>query len=449
MTYQVLAEALRDPAKAGGPAAFRDFLSHEHPADLAAFVGALPPKDAWTVLDLVPIDKQALVFGYLDHDFQVDLALIAPRAKVAGIVTQMNADERADLFDELSEEQREALFPALAHAEREDIRRLASYPESTAGAIMTSDYATLTEGLSATEALEKLRREAPEKETIYRTYVIDAERRLIGSVRLQDLILAPARALVGQIMERNTLAVRVDEDQEEVARQIAKYDILALPVVDGDSRLVGIVTHDDATDVLQEEATEDFHKVGAATGLETSLREASIWMLYRARIAWLIVLIFANIFSGAGLAYFEHTIVAYVTLLFFLPLLIASGGNAGSQSATMMVRALAIGDVRIADWGWMIGRELFVAALLGATMALAVSTLGVIRGGFEIGMIVAASMIAIVIVGSLIGMTLPFVLTKLGQDPAAASTPLVTSIADVVGVLIYFTIATAVLFPSA
>jgi magnesium transporter len=420
-------------------------LKTAHAADAASFIGTLEPVQAWRVLDLMPLAKQAVVYGYLPRDRQVELARAAPRGKLARIVTEMPADERADLFNELTDEEQEALLPALAHAEREDIRKLAGYEEGTAGAIMTSDYATLSPELSAAEALEVLRREAPDKETIYRAYVTGPDRRLIGSVRLQDLILAPARSKVSQIMEANPIAVHVDEDQEEVARKIAKYDVIALPVLDADDRMVGIVTYDDALDVLQEEATEDFHRVGTVASTITNVRDASIWMLYRARVVWLVVLVFANIFSGAGIAAFEETIVAYVALMFFLPLLIGSGGNAGSQSATLMVRALATGDVRMSDWGKMIGREVLVATLLGFTMALAVSLIGLARGGPEIALVVSASMVAIVLVGSIIGISLPFILTRFGFDPATASAPLITSMADAVGVIIYFTIATTLL----
>ncbi|TVR97498.1 MAG: magnesium transporter [Rhodospirillales bacterium] len=448
MTYELLAQAIRDTARKGDLQSLRAFVNAEHPADLANFLGGLEPRDAWTVLDLLPVEEQAEVFGYLGRDFQVEIARHAPRDKLAGIVTEMHADERADLFNELTEAQQEALLPALAQAEREDIRRLAGYAEDTAGAIMTSDYATLIPALTAAEAIEHLRREAPDKETIYRAYVIGPDRRLIGSVRLRDLIVAPSRAKVSDIMETNTLAVRVDDDQELVARQIAKYDVLAVPVVDADGRLVGIVTHDDAMDVMQEEATEDFHRVGTVSKFLTNVRDASILMLYRSRIFWLVILVFGNIFSGAGIAYFEDTIAAYVALVFFLPLLIDSGGNAGSQAATLMVRALATGDVKMADWGWMLGREVAVAALLGLTMAIAVSAIGVIRAGPEIALVVSLSMVIIVIVGSLIGMTLPFILTRLNLDPATASAPLVTSIADATGVIIYFALATAFLFPA-
>jgi magnesium transporter len=449
MTYELLSEVLRGADHQVDDAALREFLEEEHPVDLAAFIGELEPDDAWRLLDLMPLSEQADVFGYFDHDFQVELAKHAPRKKLARLITEMNADERADLYNELSEEQRDALMPGLAQAEREDIRQLAGYEEGTAGAIMTSDYATLPRSITAREAIERLRREALDKETIYRAYVVDRERRLHGSVRLEDLILAAPSETVGEIMDVNTYAVRVDDDQEEAAQRIARYDILALPVVDHEDKLVGIITHDDAMDVLQEEATEDFHRVGSVRDLVVNVRDASIATLYRARIFWLVVLVFANIFSGAGIAYYEDTISAYLGLLFFLPLLIASGGNAGSQSATLMVRGMATGEVKLADWGWIVGRELLVAGLLGLTMAVAVSAIGLVRTGTDITLVVAISMVLIVVVGSLIGILLPLLLTRLNMDPATASAPLVTSLCDVVGVLIYFGIATAVLFSGA
>ncbi|TVR99768.1 MAG: magnesium transporter [Rhodospirillales bacterium] len=422
-------------------------VGEEHPADLALLLEELEPDQAWQVLLLLPVDIQAEVFGYLDAEAQTELARHAKRPRLAAIVTAMNADERADLYNKLTEAQREALMPGLAQAEREDIRRLASYPKDTAGSIMTSDYATLPAEISVGEALHRLRREAPDKETIYRAYVVDDERRLIGSVRLQELILAEPATPIDRVMERNVLAVKVDEDQEVVARKVARYDMLALPVVDADDRIIGIVTHDDAMDVLQEEATEDFHKVGTIGKLEQNVRDAGISLLYRKRVAWLVLLVFGNLFSGAGIAFYEDTIAAFVGLVFFLPLLIASGGNAGAQAATLMVRALATGEVVLRDWGRMLGRELLVAGALGATMAVAVSAIGVVRGGPEIAVVVALTMVLVVIVGSLVGMSLPFLLRRLNMDPATASAPLVTSIADVAGVVIYFAIATRILLP--
>lgn len=443
MTFDTLAHALATGADA---TANRAFLATQHSADIAQFLNDHDAEIDWRVLDLLELSRQAEVLGYLDRAMQVELARSASRARLAAVVTAMDADDRADLFNALTEDEQEALLPALAQAEREDIRRLASYEEGTAGSIMTSDYAVLVPGLTAREALERLRLEAPDKETIYRAYVVDADRKLIGSVRLQDIILASPATPVEKIMERNTRAVSVEEDQEDVAKKIARYDVVALPVVDSDNRIVGIVTHDDALDVLTEEATEDFHKSGTVQGLAESVRQASIFVLYKARVAWLVLLVFGNIFSGAGIAYFEETISAHMALLFFLPLLIASGGNAGAQSGTLMVRAIATGDVRMGDWARVLGRETLVAGLLGLTMALAIYGIGLWRGGAEIALVVSLAMVIIVLAGSLIGMILPFILTRFGMDPATASGPLVTSIADVVGVLIYFSIARAVLF---
>jgi magnesium transporter len=444
-TADIMVRAISDCLRENDTEAIRGFFSDQHPADIANIVGALSIEDACRAFRLMPLELRARVFGYLDMDVQVEFARALGRREFAAVVTEMSPDERADLFNRLSPEQQEALLPALAQAEREDIRRLASYAEGTVGAVMTSDYATLTPDLSAREALDRLRLQAPDKETIYRAYVVDPERKLVGSIRLQELILASPSASIADLMERNPRSVLVSDDQEVAAREIARYDVLALPVVDSEGHLVGIVTHDDAMDVAEQEATEDFHKQATVGTIATSLKDASIGLLYRKRITWLVLLVFGNLLSGAGIAYFEGTIAAHVALVFFLPLLIGSGGNAGSQASTLMVRALATGDVRLRDWGRVLGREILVAAALGGTMALAVSMIGFIRGGPEIALVVASSMIMIVMVGSIIGMSLPFLFSRFNVDPAAASAPLVTVIADAVGVMIYFGIATAIL----
>lgn len=418
----------------------------DHPADIAAALSEIKPGEAWKLLCTLPVEVQAEVFGYIEPELQEETIEHMTRPQLTALITEMKADDRADVFNRLSEEQQEILLPALAHVERENIRKLAAYEEGTAGAIMTSDYATLRPDMTAKDAIAQLRREAPDKETIYRTYVLKDDRELIGTVRLTDLILAPPSRKVADLMDDDPVFVSVDDDQESVARLIAKYDILAVPVVDAQHHLVGIVTHDDAMDALEEEATEDFLRLGAHGDIDESVRTAGIFTLYRARIVWLVLLVFGNLLSGFGIAYFEDTIAAHIALIFFLPLLIASGGNAGSQAATLMVRALATGEVRSRDWGQMLGREFLVAGALGITMALAVSGIGVFRGGPEIAMVVASSMIIIVLVGSLIGMSLPFVLSRFNLDPATASAPLVTSIADATGVVIYFTIASVVLF---
>jgi len=287
-----------------------------------------------------------------------------------------------------------------------------------------------------------LRRVAPDAETIYHSYVVDAERRLIGTASLRDLIVARDEATVAEVMRREPPFLRAEDSQGRAVELIRKYDMLAVPVINGGDKLVGIITYDDAMDVAEAVETIRFTKTSAVGGLGASMLEASTALLYRKRIPWLVILVFGNIFSGAGIAYFEDTIAAHVALVFFLPLLVDSGGNAGSQSATLMVRALATGEVRLGDWGRMLGREVMVAGLLGLTMALAVSGIGLWRGGPEIAVVVSTTMVMIVLVGSVIGMSLPFILSRFKLDPATASAPLITSLADATGVVIYFAMAT-------
>ncbi len=446
MNREELLFSLRTVLASRDAKALQAIYRHTHPADIVSVLEEDFSDHIHEFLPLFTGEQRAVIFGYLPADLQVEQLENLSRQELVSLFTRMSNDERADLYQHLSPEQVENLMPALAQAEREDIRKLAGYEEGTAGALMTSEYATVDAGLTARAAIDQLRREAPDKETIYQAFVIDAERRLVGTLSLRDLIIAPAEAKVGDLMKTSVISARVEDPAAEVAEKIGRYDLIALPILNGGDRLVGIVTYDDAMDVVEQEATEDFHKGGGSFALKgTTLRDAPVWTLFRKRVFWLIVLVFGNLFSGAGIAHFEDLIAAQIALVFFLPLLIDSGGNAGAQSSTLMVRSLATGDVHLSDWGRMLGRELGVALLLGLAMAAAVSGIGFFRGGPEIALVVSMSMVVIVTVGSLIGMSLPFVLNRFGLDPATASAPLVTSIADASGVIIYLSIAMAVL----
>lgn len=397
------------------------------------------------LFESLSLERRANVLGYLVDDIQLLIVQAIPDSLLLPVLGEMGSDERADLFNLLGEDRQELLLRRMAHQEREDLKRLASYEEGTAGAIMTSDYVAIPSGMTVSQAMMRVRQTAPDAETVYQLYVIDPEGKLAGTLSLRQLMVARPGAEVDDIMIKDVISVMVDEVQEHVVRLVARYDMLAVPVIDHDARLVGIVTHDDAMDAAEEEATEDFHKGMSIGQLEDGVSRVPLWSLYRKRVTWLVLLVFANLFSGAGIAYFEDTIAAQVALVFFLPLLIGSGGNAGAQAATLMVRGMATGDVGVKDWGKLLGRELMVAGALGLTMALAVAPIGVMRGGEAVAMIVAASMVIIVLFGSLLGMCLPFVLNRVGWDPATASAPLVTTLIDASGVLIYFSIATAVL----
>ncbi len=429
----------------GDAESVRGFLESQELADVAAYLEELDTEPGLAAVRLLPLHDQAEVMGYLRPTSQLVMATQMGRRELARLMSAMSHDERADLYKQLDDEVQEAILPALSKAEREDLRRLASFEEGTVGSIMTSDYATLRPEMTAAQAIEALRAQALEAETVYTAYIVDDARHLIGVVSLRDLLMARPRQQVSDIMDTEPVWIRAGAEQEEAARMIARYDFIALPVLDEAGRLVGIVTADDAMDVAEDETTEDIHKGGMVAPIETSVAEATIAVLYKARIYWLVLLVFGNIFSGAGIAYFEDTIAAHLSLLFFLPLLIASGGNAGTQSATLMVRALATGDVRTADFGRLLVREAVIALALGLTMALAVAGIGVWRGGMEIAVVVSAAMVGIVLMGALVGMSLPFIFARFNRDPAAASGPLVTSLADVLGVLMYFGIATALL----
>lgn len=431
----------------GDLAAVKAFFVVQELADIASLLEHMDDEDALTAIRQLPVEDRAEILGRIRPRSQVALARKMSREELARLMAAMSHDERADLYKALDPEARDEVLPALAKAERDDLRRLAAHPEGTVGAIMTSDYATLLPGLTAPQALDALRRQASDVETVYYAYVVDDAHRLLGVVSLKDILIARSRQTVAEILEADPVVIDVAAEQEEAAELIARYDLLALPVVDGSGRLVGIVTQDDAMDIAEEEATEDILKASTVGEFEGDIRDAGIFSLWKARIVWLVLLVFGNIFSGAGIAAYEETIAANLSLLFFLPLLIASGGNAGAQSATLMVRALATGDVRPGDWTVMLGREVVIALALGVTMAFAVSWIGLWRGGPEIALVVALAMIVIVLIGALIGVSLPFLFTRFDRDPAAASGPLVTSITDVLGVLAYFGIAAALLSP--
>ncbi len=445
MTDKSLLQEIRESLNQDHREFVRQSLLDQHPADLGAVLDGAEPDEAHALFELLDLPTQAQVVSYLSPARQIQLVATLNRPRLARLVTEMNADERADLYHNLPDLARAELLPALAQAEREDLRKLASYPEGTVGAVMTSEYATLPGNITAREAVERLRAQALSKETIYIAYVLDEQRRLLGTVTLAGLVIASPYFKVEALMHRDPVSVHADQPQAEAARLIADYDLLAVPVLNGGDAMVGIVTHDDAMDVAEAEATEDFHKSATISRLLGRFRDASLVTLYRKRAPWLVLLVFGNLLSGIGIAYFEDTIAAYVVLVFFMPLLVGSAGNAGSQASTLMVRALATGDVQAQDWARMLGREFAVAGALGLTMGLAVSGIGWFRGGPEIAAVVALTMLAVVMTGSLVGMSLPFLLNRFGLDPATASAPLVTTIADVVGVLIYFGIASWIL----
>jgi magnesium transporter len=336
------------------------------------------------------------------------------------------------------------LIQMLSPDERKIATKLLGYPEDSIGRLMTPEFIAVEPHFTIAETLDYIRSHCQDSETLNIVYVIDKDLHLLDDIPIRKIILAGPEQKIGEIMDNRVTALNVLDDQEEAIAIFKDTNMVALPVVDSDLVLLGIVTVDDVMDLVEEETTEDFHKFGAVQDAVLNPMKARIYTLYKQRVFWLTTLVFMNIFSGAAIAHFGDVIQKSVSLLYFLPLLIGSGGNAGAQSATLMIRSLAIGDVGTKDWLKLLSKEFSVSLLLGLTMAAGVSVIASFRAP-NILFVVSITMVCTVITGSLIGMLLPFIFTKLKLDPATASAPLITSLADISGVIIYFTFATFLL----
>ena len=449
----LLVPELREMLAAGDSKILRDFCESGHPAAIAELISALSSEDAWTVLRHADTHLRVEIFNHLDDDLQVDIISALKRLEVAHLLTEMPHDERADLFKRLPEDRRESVLPAMAQAEREDIRRLSAYKEGTAGAVMTSDYATLSPRLTAAQAIERLREVAPDKETIYYAYVVDERRKLLGFVSLKDLIVARREVKVSDIMHPEVIFARVEDDQEEVARKIQKYDLLALPVINGGDALVGIVTHDDAMDIITQEHTEDLEKFMAIGGSheDAVYMKTSGWEHFRNRYPWVIALAVLGMVSGFIVQSFEDLLTQFTVLAAFMPMLADTGGNTGSQAATLVVRALALKEVSTKDIFLILGREFRVSLLLALLLGvIAFGRVFLFGGGssipdeFSLARIAFAISLALglqVVTSTLVGAMLPLGAARMKWDPAVVASPALTTIVDITGLLIYFTTA--------
>jgi magnesium transporter len=419
----------------------RDTLADWPAPEIADLLLHLRKEDRVLLFRALPRTVGTDVFSHLSFDQQDGLLRDLTDEETRLLLADLPPDDRTHLLEELPGQATQRMLNLLGPEDLEEARWLLGYPEDSVGRLMTPDYVAVHPHWTVEEALAHIRRQGRDSETINRVFVIDERWHLIDDIELRHLILAPPAARVADVMDHTVISISAFAKRGEAVTMIRRYDQFVLPVVDSDGVLVGIVTVDDVLDVQEQEATEDFHRVASVGPVRMSLRDAPLALLYRARIGWLLILVFMNIFSGAGIAAFEDTLAATIALAFFLPLLIDSGGNAGSQSATLMIRAMAVGDVRMGDWFRLLGKELAVALAIGITMAAGAASIAYFRAP-EVIPVVAITMTMIVLVGSLLGMSLPFVFTRLGWDPATASAPLITSLSDISGVLIYFSIAT-------
>ena len=417
-------------------------LKEMEPLDIAEIIEDLSDKDDIILFRLLSREEAKNTFQYLSHDKQEQIieGLAKNVSRVSALLNDLEPDDRTAFFEELPGKITQRLLQLLSPEERSIATRLLGYPEDSIGRLMTPEFVAVKPEYTVAQALNHIREFGRDSETLNLIYVIDDNWKLIDDIRIREIILARPDQLIKDLMDDHFVALNAQDDQETSIRVFQDQDRVALPVVDSEGLLLGIVTIDDVMDVVEEETTEDFHKFGSVQGAIVNPLKAGVGFLYKKRIVWLFALVFMNVFSGAVLANFEVVIGQFVALVFFLPLLIDSGGNAGAQSATLMIRSLATGDVEISDWFKLIGKEFLVSLLLGLTMAVGVSLVASWRAP-EIILVVASTMVLTVIAGSLIGLLLPFIFTKLKIDPATASAPLVTSLADIIGVVIYFSIA--------
>lgn len=424
-------------------------------------------RDAWPLLDLEERSDGLRVLDREDaEDFFINLS---PRDQAAMLMhfrpgqrrqwmRLLEPDEATDVVQEATEEQRQALMGLLDAPTRKEVLALLAYAEDEAGGLMSTRFARLRPQMTADEALSYLRRQARAAlETIYVAYVVDAEQHLLGVVSFRDLFGADPKKLVSEIMETEVVRVSDEMDQETVARTFAEHDLNVIPVVDKDGKMKGIVTVDDIVDVVQEEATEDIQKFGGLEALDLPYLASSRGEMVKKRARWLTILLIGEMLTATALGFFQKELDKAIVLSLFLPLIISSGGNSGSQASTLVIRAMALGEVRVADWLRVFRREIqmgiVLGAILGSVAALRVMVWGA-AGAYSgsagehfvmVGLTVAASLVGCVLWGTLMGAMLPFALRKVGADPASASAPLVATLVDVSGIIIYFTIASLIL----
>lgn len=450
---QLLVPELREFLFAQDSKTLKEFCESEHPAIIAELISALSAEEVWGVIKHADKAIRSQIFSYFDEDTQIKIIETLQRDEIASLLSEMSHDDRADLFKRLPENLQKLLLPALAQAEREDIRRLSAYPENTAGAVMTSDYATLSPQMTVAEAIEHLREIAPNKETIYYSYVVDENRKLIGFSSLKDLILAPKEALVGDIMHRDPIFARVTDDQEDVARKIQKYDLIAIPVVNGNDVLVGIITHDDALDIITQEHNEDLEKFMAIAGSHEVgvYLKTPAWVHFKNRAYWVVGLAGLGLVSGMIIHSFEKALTKLLILALYMPMVADTGGNTGSQSATVVVRALALREISPKDVFKVIFKEFKIASLLALILGflswgkvMFLSQDSEIPAGFslsQIGLSIALALAIQVVTATLIGAILPLGAARLKLDPAVIASPALTTIVDITGLLIYFSTA--------
>ena len=425
----------------------RDLLAEQNPADLAPLMEDLEPTARAVVFRLLSKDMAAETFVELESDTQTLLIRSFSDAELKEIVDELYVDDAVDLIEEMPANVVRRILDQTDPETRRAINEILKYPDDTAGSLMTVEYVALRTGLTVADAFANIRRTGIDKETIYNCYVVDDDRKLLGMVTAKSLMLADEDEIIDDLTEHDIITVRTLEDKEEVARKFAKYDLLAIPVVDSEDRLVGIVTVDDAIDVIQEEATEDMEKMAAITPTDKPYLHTGVFETWTKRIPWLLLLMISAAFTGKIIQSFESALAAQVALTAFIPMLMDTAGNSGSQASVSVIRALSLGDVRMGDVLRVMWKEARVALLCGLT--LAVANFGKMmlfdRVGLWVSLAVCVTLVITVLFAKLVGSTLPILAKRIGFDPAVMAAPFITTIVDALSLLVYFNVASLLL----
>lgn len=434
----------------------KETLSQMNPADLAPIFEEIAEKDIPVIFRILPKELAAEVFVEMDSDMQQFLIEAFSDKELREVMDELFMDDTVDIIEEMPANVAKRILKQTNATTRKMINQLLAYPEDCAGSIMTTEYIDLEKNMTVDEAFDRIRKIGFESESIYTCYVTDRRRKLLGIVSVKDLLLNPKDCLIDDIMDENIIFANTLDDKENVATQFEKYDLLAIPVVDKENRLVGIVTVDDAIDVMQEEASEDIEKMAAILPSEKTYLKTGVFETFKARIPWLLFLMISATFTGAIISSFESKLTACLALIAFIPMLMGTGGNSGSQSSVTVIRALSLGDIDFSDIFRVIWKELRVSVVCGVVLGVVnfiklylvdYLWLNNFDKGIEIMEIIAVclTLVIVVVVAKLVGTILPIVAKKMGFDPAVMASPLVTTILDAVSLIIYFSIAATLL----
>lgn len=425
----------------------RTALSELNEVDIAAVLEALPSEQLPIAFRILPKEIAADSFSYLDSDIQEDLIQAFSDKELAYIIDNLFVDDTVDMIEEMPANVVKRILKHTDAETRHQINEILKYPKDSAGSIMTTEYVRLEADMTVGQSFERIRKVGVDKETIYTCYVTNAKKELLGVVTVKELLLSNYDDIIKDIMETNIIYVNTQDDQEEVVHTFDRYSFLALPVVDTEQRLVGIITFDDAIDVIQEENTEDIEVMAAITPTDKPYMKTSIFETYKKRIPWLLILMISATFTGAIISHYEQALGAYVVLTAYIPMLMDTGGNAGSQASVTIVRGLSLGEIGFKDIFRIQGKEFLVSLFCGLTLGAAnfVKLMVFDRVGALISLIVCLTLVCAVIVAKFVGCTLPILAKKIGFDPAVMASPFITTIVDAISLLIYFQFASHLL----